>query len=229
MTNVRNDGEKSGQTGGIPLSIDLPNREIVLFVLGELGGRTAKVDTETVGVECYRRYPSKFGLMKFPEYPDVGSVDVTLYDLKKQKYGRMVRGNKLDGWKLTQEGIEWYEANKERVGSNIEQRHPLERRLPQGRKLSREDISKTITKRLQESRAYQKWKNRSDISIYDFFDAIKIDQYMDEGKYQDVLRNTIQAVQKNDDLVDFIDHLNSLYGTRYKTYFIEQVKREVQK
>lgn len=211
------------------MSIDLPNREIVLFVLGELGGRTARIDIETLAIECYHRYPSKFGLVKFPQYPDVESVRVTLSDLKKQKYGRMVRGNKDRGWTLTEEGIKWYEANEERVGSNIKQRHPLERRLAKGKKLSREEISKTITKRLQESKAYKKWKNRTDISIYDFFDAIKIDQYMDEGKYQEVLRNTLQAVHGNDDLVDFIDHLNSLYGSRYRTYFIEQVTREVQK
>jgi len=211
------------------MSIDLPNREIVLFVLGELGGRTAKVDTETLAIECFQRYPSKFGLVKFPEYPDVESVRVTLSDLKKPKYGSMVKGNKNRGWTLTQEGVGWYEVNKERVNFNIEQRHPLERRLPKGRKLSREEISKTITKRLQESRAYQKWRNRGDISIYDFFEAMNLDQYMEEGKYQDVLRNTLQAVKGNDDLVDFVEYLNSLYGSRYRTYFIEQVTREVQK
>lgn len=211
------------------MSIDLPNREIVLFVLGDLGGKTARIDTETLAIECYQRYPSKFGLVKFPQYPDVDSVRVTLSDLKKPKYGSMVRGNKDRGWILTQEGNKWYETNKERVNSNIEQRHPLERRLPQGRKLSRDEISKTIMNRLRKSRAYQKWKNRTEISIYDFFDAMKVDQYMDEGKYQNVLANTLQAAQGNGDLADFLEHLNSLYGRRYRTYFIEQVSREAQK
>ena len=208
---------------------NLPNRDIVLFVLGELGGRTAKIDTETLAIECFHRYPSKFGLIKFPQYPDVEAVRVTLADLKKPKYDSMVRGNKDGGWILTQEGNRWYEKNKERVEFNIEQRHPPARRLPQGRKLSREKISETIMKRLRESKAYQKWKNRTEISIYDFFDAMKVDQYMDEGKYQDVLSNTLQAVQGNSDLVDLVDHLNSLYGKRYRRYFIDQLSREVQK
>jgi len=140
----------------------------------------------------------------------------------------MVKGNKDSGWKLTEAGAKWYEDNKDRVDSNIKHQHPLERRLPQGRKLSREKISQTITNRLEESKAYKKWKDQAEISIYDFFDAMKVDQYMDESKYQDALSKTLQAVEGNTDLVAFVEHLNSLYGKRYRTYFIEQLSKEVE-
>jgi hypothetical protein len=96
-----------------------------LFVLGELGGKTVKIDTETLAVECYRRYPSKFGLVKFPEYPDVEAVRRPLDDLKEPEYGERVVGNKDEGWLLTSGGLRWYEENKVRIG----EQHPRERRL----------------------------------------------------------------------------------------------------
>jgi len=210
------------------VSANLPNREIILFVLGELGAKTAKIDTETLAVECFRRYPSKFGLVKFPQYPDVEAVRRPLDDLKDPEYGSMVKGNKDEGWTFTPEGLNWYEKNKDRIGTSIEQRHPLERRLTKGRSLSREKIHQIVESRLLESNAYKKWKTRREISIYDFFDAMKVDQYMQESKYQDVLRNTLLAVQGNSELTDFIEHMHSLYGTRYRTYFLEELKREVQ-
>jgi hypothetical protein len=210
------------------MSVSLPNREIVLFVLGELGGRTARIDTETLAVECFKRYPSKFGLVKFPKYPDVDAVRVTLTDLKKQKYGLMVKGNKDDGWVLTENGLNWYGENRDRISVNIKQRHPLERRLPQGRNISREKIARKITDRLLESNAYKKWKSGNSISIYEFFDAMNVDQYLDESKYQEVLANTLQAVRGNSDLTDFVEQMNSQYGKRYRTYFIDMLKREAE-
>ena len=205
---------------------NLPNREIVLFILGEIGGKTSRIDTESLAVECFNRYPSKFGLVKFPEYPDVDAVRVTLADLKKPKYGSMVRGNKEQGWILTRSGVEWYEEHRDRIRLNIAQRHPLERRLPQGQSITREKISKTIAARLLQSAAYRKYKNHEDISIYDFFDAMKVDQYLKEEKYQDVLRNTLHAIRQNADLTAFVEHVHSLYGRRYRTFFTEQFERE---
>jgi hypothetical protein len=208
------------------MSSSLPNREIALFVLGELGAATARIDTEIVAVECYRRYPSRFGLVKFPEYPDVDAVRVTLTDLRKPKYGSMVRGKKNDGWVLTPKGVTWYDENRERISSNIEQRHPLERRLPQGRALSREKISRVVTSRLLESKAYQKWKKRTEISIYDFFDAMRVDQLLPESKYQEILTNTLHAVHGNNELTEFVEQMHSLYGTRYRTYFVDEMRKE---
>lgn len=207
-------------------SVSPTNRDIVLYILGELGGKTAKIDVESLAIECFERYPSKFGLVKFPKYPDVESVRVALADSKKPKYGSLVKGNKANGWMLSREGGKWYEENKDRIETGIEKRHPLERRLPQGRNLSREKISKTVTIRLLESNAYRKWKTRNEITIYDFFDAMRVDQYLPEVKYQEILRNTLQAVRDNGELMAFVEHLHSLYGTRYRTFFVEVLKRE---
>ena len=211
---------------GDQAAVNLPNREIVLFILGELGGKVVKIDTESLAVECFNRYPSKFGLVRFPEYPDVDAVRVTLTDLKKPKYGSMVRGNKERGWTLTRSGAEWYEENRDRIGLNIAERHPLERRLPRGQNITREKISKTITMRLLGSSAYRKYKNNEEISIYDFFDAMRVDQYLKEERYQEVLRNTLQAVGHSTDLTEFVEHMDSLYGRRYATYFTEEFQRE---
>jgi hypothetical protein len=209
--------------------VTVPNRDIVLFVLGELGGKTVKIDTETLAVECFRRYPSKFGLVKFPQYPDVEAVRRPLDDLKESEYGTRVVGNKDEGWLLTASGLKWYEENKQRIHTAIRQRHPLEKRLPGGRNISGEKISKAIANRLTESKAYRKWKNREGISIYEFFDAMRVDQYMDESKYQVLLGNTLKAVKGNEELTHFVEYLHSQYGNRYYTYFIEEINREAKR
>jgi hypothetical protein len=207
---------------------NVPNRDIVLFVLGELGARTVKIDTETLAIECFRRYPSRFRLVKFPEYPDVEAVRRPLDDLKEPEQGTRVVGNKEEGWLLTPSGLKWYEENKKRIATIIEDQHPLERRLPGGGNISRDKISRAVATRLMQSKAYKKWRSREGISIYEFFDAMKVDQYMEESRYQRVLDNTLKAVKGNEELTDFVEYLHSTYGKRYRTYFLDELAKEAE-
>jgi hypothetical protein len=142
--------------------------------------------------------------------------------LKTSEQGSRVVGNKDEGWLLTPSGLNWYEENKKKISTIIEEQHPLERRVPGGGRISGEKINKAITSRLMQSKAHKKWKNREDITIYEFFDAMKVDQYMEESRYQQALDNILKAVKANQDLTDFVEYLHSLYGKRFRTYFLEE-------
>ena len=101
-----------------------PNREIVVYVLGLLGGASQRVHTEDIAVKCHELYPDAFSWTKYTVYPDKDIVRVALTDARKEKYGALVSGRTgqnrglsaktrrspvADGWMLTQAGLEWLE------------------------------------------------------------------------------------------------------------------------
>jgi hypothetical protein len=105
-----------------------PNRELVVFALGLLGGSTERLHTEDVAIKCHQLFPDSFSWTKYPHLPDKDIVRVALTDARKEKYGALVEGRAgqrggqpaktkrakvQDGWKLTPEGIGWFRANQE--------------------------------------------------------------------------------------------------------------------
>lgn len=87
--------------------------ELVLLVLGDLCAKFGETDTEVLAIECFKRYPSRFSLDRFPEYPDARLVRAALDALEKAKRVSMVRRvrGKEARWRLTQSGAAWYKVN----------------------------------------------------------------------------------------------------------------------
>src|SRR6266571_1249257 len=101
----------------------LNKRDICLYALVEAGGELEFVTTEDVAVKAFELYPERFGLIGYPQFPDVDSARVTLTDLRKEQHGSLVEGSKKRGWHVTAEGARWIAANKTAVSSAI--RHKL--------------------------------------------------------------------------------------------------------
>jgi hypothetical protein len=114
------------------MSESLSSREIVVYALYLLGGAAQRCHTEDVALKCFELAPDSFSWTKYPKYPDKDVVRVALTDAKKEKYGNLVegraglrsghhkksgRGRATDGWELTTAGIEWVDANKDRLES----------------------------------------------------------------------------------------------------------------
>lgn len=108
------------------------NREMVVFALYSLGGATKRFHTEDIALKCFELWPSAFSWTKYPQFPDKDIVRVALTDARKEKYGFLVDGRTgqtrgqsartkrqraADGWSLTDAGVSWSEANKERFES----------------------------------------------------------------------------------------------------------------
>ena len=105
----------------------LPNREIVVYVLGLLGGASQRVHTEDIAIKCHQLYPDAFSWTKYTNYPDKDIVRVALTDARKEKHGGLVDGRTgqnrglaaktrrspvADGWLLTQAGMDWLDRAK---------------------------------------------------------------------------------------------------------------------
>jgi len=111
---------------------DLPNRELVVYVLSLLGGESRRVHTEDIAVKCYELFPAAFSWTKYPQFPDKDIVRVALTDAKKAQWGVLVDGRSgegrgmaaktkrdplPDGWILTPNGIQWLRNNSQRLDS----------------------------------------------------------------------------------------------------------------
>ena len=101
-----------------------PNRELVVYVLGLLGGSFKPVHTEDVALKAHELFPDAFSWTKYPKLPDKDIVRVALTDARKARYGTLVEGRSgqafghssrtsrertLDGWMLTDSGMKWFD------------------------------------------------------------------------------------------------------------------------
>src|SRR3954452_23572596 len=81
----------------------MSNTDIVLVILGDLGGQQRFIDVEDVAEASWRAVPARFSWPRHQEYPDLDAVDVTLRAAKKNN--SLVTGAKKRGGMLTADGI----------------------------------------------------------------------------------------------------------------------------
>jgi hypothetical protein len=101
---------------------DIPNRELVAYVLSLLGGESSRVHTEEIAVKCHELFPASFSWTKYTHLPDKDIVRVALTDARKAQHGALVDGRSgerrghsattkrepvPDGWMLTESGVRW--------------------------------------------------------------------------------------------------------------------------
>ncbi|MDD3065856.1 MAG: hypothetical protein PHT24_06335 [Endomicrobiaceae bacterium] len=83
--------------------INLNRLESIVLSLYELGDKSSKnIAFEDLVVYVFKKFPSKFHLKGYPEYPDSEGVNNALYHSLKEK-GFILYGNKM--FSLTERGI----------------------------------------------------------------------------------------------------------------------------
>jgi hypothetical protein len=93
------------------------NVSVAIYALELLGGKFQFVHTEDIALKCFELLPDRFSWRKYPQHPDAEPARSALFDAAKEKYGCLVTGdNRMKGWKLTQNGVEY--AN--RVAAEVE-------------------------------------------------------------------------------------------------------------
>ena len=194
----------------------LTNRDVSMYALHESAGERVFVPTEDIAVKAFELYPERFGLVKYPKYPDVDSVRVTLTDLRKAKYGTLVEGDKKKGWRMTESGKKWTAENVSRIEDAIQRKHLLERRIASGRMITTDKIVASYTNRVRGSLAFQKWTRKEPLRVYDFYDVLRVDQYTPEDVYRKHLHDMIIALSREPLLVRFLEEMDKLYGQTYR-------------
>lgn len=119
---------------------EIPNRELVVYVLATLGGESQRVHTEDIAVKCHELFPESFSWTRYVHLPDKDVVRAALTDARKPQWGALVEGRAgegrgqaaktrrdpvPDGWTLTENGARWIRANASRLESTIGSRTNL--------------------------------------------------------------------------------------------------------
>ena len=121
-----------------------PNRELVVYALGVLGGEFQRVHTEDIALKCHELFPDSFSWTRHPKIPDKDIVRVALTDARKERYGQLVEGragqtlgNQPDGWTLTEAGVVWFRQEGPNIASYAESRELKGHRQDALRRLGR--------------------------------------------------------------------------------------------
>jgi hypothetical protein len=133
-------------------SQDRPNRDLVVFALGLLGGEFDSVHTEDIALKCHELFPDAFSWTRYPDIPDKDIVRVALTDARKEKYGSLVEGRSgqslghhsktsrrpsSDGWALTAAGVKWFRTEGHTIGEYASSRELKDHRQQALRRLRR--------------------------------------------------------------------------------------------
>ena len=128
------------------------NRELVVYVLGRLGGSFRPIHTEEIALMCHKLFPDKFSWTRYPDLPDKETVRFALMDARKVRYDNLVDGRSgqglghpsktkrqrtLDGWVLTNAGIRWFKSQASAIDSEASTRQPSDHRQSALRRLKR--------------------------------------------------------------------------------------------
>jgi hypothetical protein len=160
--------------------------EVVLYALYGLGGDKHYVHVEDIALRCYGIAPEKFSWERHPEYPDADAARSALTDAAKAQHGALVvksrevsdkatrKGKaKRKGdvrWALSRAGVEWMEANIERLTTALG--HPQELRAGQE---PRQEVRRQIESILRHP-AYVAYADDGDAAVIDeatFVDSLR--------------------------------------------------------
>ena len=115
--------------------LTLTNTELVMYVLGILGGEYRPVHTEDIAVKAHQTFPHSFSWTNYPDLPDkeitrralIHARDGNLGTLVEGRTGRgagrsaiSIRNKASDGWMLTEDGMKWFGTRSEEIAKHIQ-------------------------------------------------------------------------------------------------------------
>jgi hypothetical protein len=152
---------------------ELSNSQIVAIGVARLGGDVRAVDTEDVAMEIFKLAPKRFSWKKYPDIPDLHTARVALADAQRVDPPLLVGGIK-DGWMLSPEGVKWITSLLDGEGEGIA--------LDDTEKAKRGSVyalKEAEKARLRRTSAFLRFhsNNVDDISLTDFYEFVRINEY----------------------------------------------------
>jgi hypothetical protein len=149
----------------------LSDKDIVLYALYLLGGWQERIHTEDIALKCYQLAPSRFSWVKYPQYPDiqpvrfalekVGAKHRGLVDGKSERKDKSIIG----GWRLTESGVQWIEANRARIEQCLGKDVSIKGRLLEDRRI-KELLGSAAFKK------FERYREEAEISHAEFADSL---------------------------------------------------------
>jgi hypothetical protein len=201
----------------------MPNTDIVLVILADLGGNERLIDIEDIAEAAWKAVPARFSWPRHQEYPDLDAVDVTLRAAKKND--RLVAGSKREGWMLTAAGLAKVEQREEAVRTFVREFGNAGRTEKRRERGGLESSAVRRLDQLRTSAAVSKHRagNDADITVYDFLAFYGINQYMPDRKYAANRQAIENLVRDERELLETAHLLHDRFGAKYKA-LLQQAK-----
>lgn len=191
-------------------NIGLNDKDIVIYALYTLSGYEKRIHTEDIALKCFDIAPTRFSWAKHPQYPDIQPVRFALEKSKPFIVGSSERKQAkiVPGWRLTDEGVEWININKERIEKFL-----FGEQIPNPRLINNRKI-----KRLMESKGYKLFQaneGSATIPYADFVESLTCTVNTRNEVLLEKLEQLYSAasVLKQKEILNYLDHCRTYLKT----------------
>ena len=160
-----------------PLPIFDPNiyskvilNDLVIYSIYYLHNQGSEITSEDIIAACFILFPKRFGLAKYPQWPDAGIVSRRWGDCKSKGY---LRGNATSGFQITARGIKRAEKVQKLLGEVM--KPILLPKLKSEKTISAEQIhpelkahARKYVHSIETSDAYKRYKKQMPLNEFDF-------------------------------------------------------------
>ena len=177
------------------------NIELVTIAVYLLGGDSKYVDTEDIAVKTNEMAPGRFAWRKYPDQINLQNVGKRLSDAKNLDKGGYIIGSYIDGWILSENGLEFCNKRvKDLEGANIS-RPPLNKKEMAWLRHEKTRMLTTI--------AFEKVNNKNPdaVTAQEAETFFRLDDYVTGKARERKLDRIINAFREDPDLNEVIEIL----------------------
>jgi hypothetical protein len=197
----------------------LTDKDVAVYSLYILGGWQKRIHTEDIALKCYELSRSRFSWVKYPQYPDPAPARFALEAAKKAEFGALVEGESekrrtkrsVSGWRLTDNGVRWIEANKSRIEQRLGKRTPPADRIPEDRRLK--ELLRSVA-----FRKFERYGQGTEISRAEFAESLICTVNTRVEILNECLKQlySIGEELKREDVKKFVDFCRSKFASLLK-------------
>jgi hypothetical protein len=165
----------------------LTNEGLVVLATYVAGGASGYADTEDIAIAANRLAPGRFNWRKYRDQINIDTVRKRLWDAARESSGGLLVGSEKQGWLLTEAGLAFCEAHKNRLNKQTSRQD----------RFSRQEHSWIVRERARMSSeaAFTKWSDgrAQEITPVEAERFFRIDDYVIGKSRAARLERAIQA------------------------------------
>ena len=140
---------------------EIPNWNVVLWALYELGGSDDFVDIELVFSRCFDLAPQRLSWRTRPDLPDFKKCAKALQEAEARRPSLLVKTGDTFGRQLSVHGQKWIDANAKRLRAQLKSGQVVQepKRRPRSRMLAEAEQAPVFAEwRVEQAAPIEKWK-----------------------------------------------------------------------
>ena len=138
--------------------------DLVVYSIYYLHNQGSAITSEDVIAACFILFPKRFGLGKYPQWPDAGIVSRRWSDCKSQGY---LRGNATSGFQITAKGIKRAEKVEKSLGK-VMKTIPMPKPKAEAIHPELKAHARKYVRSIEMSDAYKRYKKKMPLNEFDF-------------------------------------------------------------